>query len=454
MDAARGEPIELPVAANCFGALLRQYRLAIGLTQESLAQRAGLSVHGVHKLEVGVTHPYRDTAQRLIAALQLGAADEARLRSAARPAPRRDRQHPSARAAATTSLRNNLPIPLTSFVPRKGELARVTERLRVSRLLTITGSGGCGKTRLALEVARQLDDAFTDSVWLIDLAPLTSGALVPQTIAATVGIQDVRGRPVLDALNHYLRNRRTLLILDNCEHLISACADVADTLLRSCAHVHVLATSRELLGVGGEATWRVNSLSVVAPDSVASASAESIEELLASEAAQLFLDRARLVVPSFEVNGHNAFAVAQVCQRLDGIPLAIELAAARLDTLNAHQVAARLDQRFRLLSCGSRTAVRRQQTLQATIDWSYQLLSEEEQVLVRRLAVFAGGWSLEAAEALGADLVQPPTDVLELLGRLVRQVDGARRRTGRERAERPPLPVPRDDSRIRRREAH
>src|SRR5206468_2353316 len=154
MDMARGEPIELPVAVNRFGALLRQYRLAIGLTQESLAQRAGLSVHGIYKLEVGVTHPYRDTAQRLIAALQLGAADEARLRSAAAPAPRRDRQYPSARAAATTSPRNNLPIPLTSFVPREGELARVTERLRVSRLLTITGSGGCGKTRLALEVAR------------------------------------------------------------------------------------------------------------------------------------------------------------------------------------------------------------------------------------------------------------------------------------------------------------
>ena len=419
MDMSSAEPVELAVAANSFGALLRQYRLAIGLTQESLAQRAGLSVHGIHKLEVGVTHPYRDTAQRLIAALQLGAADEARLRSAARPAPRRDRQRALTRAAPTTSPRNNLPIPLTSFVPRKGELARVSERLRVSRLLTITGSGGCGKTRLALEVARQVNDAFTDGVWLIDLAPLRSGALVPQTIAAIMGMRDARGRSVLDALIHYLHNRHMLLILDNCEHLISACAHVADTLLRSCSDLHVLATSRELLGAAGEATWRVKSLSVIAPDSVATASAESIEELVASEAAQLFVDRARLVMPSFAVNGHNAFAVAQVCQRLDGNPLAIELATARLDTLTVHQIAARLDQRFRLLSRGSRTAVRRQKTLQATVDWSYQLLSKEEQVLVRRLAVFAGGWSLEAAEALGADLVKPQTDVFELLGGLV-----------------------------------
>ncbi|MCA1643976.1 MAG: tetratricopeptide repeat protein [Chloroflexi bacterium] len=308
---------------------------------------------------------------------------------------------------------------MTSFVPRAGEVGRVTDRLRASRLVTITGSGGCGKTRLALEVARDHLHTFADGIWLVDLAPLTDASLVSQTIATTLGIRDVPGRPFPDALTDYLRRRDILLILDNCEHVIDACAQVADKLLRSCAYLHVLATSRELLGVEGEATWRVTSLSVLDPDRLASANAASIAELLASEAAQLLVDRARRVVPSFTVTDRNALAVAQVCQRLDGIPLAIELAAARLGMLSVDQIAARLHQRFRLLTGGNRTAVRRQQTLQATVDWSYQLLSEEERTLVRRLAVFAGGWSLEAAEALGADLARPEADVLELLSRLV-----------------------------------
>jgi predicted ATPase len=241
--------------------------------------------------------------------------------------------------------------------------------------------------------------------------------LVPQTIASTLGIRDEPGRPVVNALVEYFRSRHALILLDNCEHLIDACAQLADTLLRSCAHIRVLATSRELLGVGGEATWRVRSLSLVDPGSVAAT--DSIGALLASEAGRLFIDRARLTVPSFAITAHNVAAVAQVCQRLDGIPLAIELAAARLSMLSVAQIAARLDQRFWLLAGGSRTAVRRQQTLQAAIDWSYDLLSDEERTLFRRLAVFAGGWSLEAAEALDADAARPHEHVPDLLGRLV-----------------------------------
>jgi predicted ATPase len=229
----------------------------------------------------------------------------------------------------------------------------------------------------------------------------------------------VPGRSLMDALIDYLRSRYMLLILDNCEHVIDACAHVADMLLRSCAHVRVLSTSRELLGVEGEATWRVASLSVADPVTLAADGADAIDQLLASEAGQLFVDRARLVIPSFVVTGHTALAVAQVCQRLDGIPLAIELAAARLGMLSVDQIAARLDQCFRLLTGGNRTAVRRQQTLEATIDWSYELLSDEERTLVRRLAVFADGWSLEAAEALGSDLERAQADVFELLSRLV-----------------------------------
>ncbi len=416
---ARGEPIETPAAPAGFGDLLRQHRLAAGLTQESLAERAGLSVHGIQKLERGATHPYLDTAQRLIVALQLGGIDEVLFKTAARPAPRRREPHQSASASASEPARHNLPLSTTSFVAHAGQIERVTERLRDSRLLTITGSGGCGKTRLALEVARDLVSEFADGVWLIELAPLADASLVSQTIATALGIRDVPGRPAADLLTEYLRSRHALLVLDTCEHLIDTCAQVADTLLRSCAHVQLLATSRELLGVAGEATWRVTSLSVVDPEGLADSGGDAAAKVMASEAGRLFVDRAQLVVPSFAITAHKAASVAQVCRRLDGIPLAIELAAACASMLSVDQIAARLDRRFRLLIGGNRTAVRRQQTLQATIDWSYQLLSEEERSLFRRLAVFADGWSLEAAEALGADAQQPAEDVLELLSRLV-----------------------------------
>jgi non-specific serine/threonine protein kinase len=234
-----------------------------------------------------------------------------------------------------------------------------------------------------------------------------------------VGIVEEPGRVVLDALTEYFQSRQVLLILDNCEHLIDACAEVVDTLLRACARVQFLATSREILGVAGEALWRVSSLSVVDPGVAVTGGSGLVEEVCGSESGRLFIDRARLVAPSFTITVHNAHAVAEVCRRLDGMPLSIELAAARLSMLSIDQIAADLDQSFRLLTGGNRTAVRRQQTIRATIDWSYQLLSERERNLVRRLAVFAGGWCLEAAEALGADAAQPEADVFELLSHLV-----------------------------------
>jgi predicted ATPase/transcriptional regulator with XRE-family HTH domain len=419
MAMTRGELIRPAGAPAEFGELLRQHRLAAGLTQESLAEQAGLSVHGIQKLEGGTTHPYRDTAERLIQALQLSDQDETRFRTAARPLPRRPQPHSPTSATSGVTTRTNLPLAATSFVARVGEMERVKDRLRDSRLLTLSGSGGCGKTRLALEVARQLVGEFSDGVWLVDLGPLGDASLVSQAVATTLGIRDEPGRPVLDALADFLHSRHLLLILDNCEHLIDASAEVVDTLLRSCARVRLLATSRELLGVAGEATWRVASLSIVDPQKRTKSGGDLAERVLASESGRLFVDRAQLAAPSFELTAQNASAVAQVCQRLDGIPLAIELAAARLSMLSVDQIAARLDQRFRLLTGGNRTAVRRQQTLQATIDWSYRLLAEEERTLVRRLAVFAGSWSLEAAEALGADAVPQHLDVFELLSRLV-----------------------------------
>ncbi|HEX5414866.1 MAG TPA: NB-ARC domain-containing protein, partial [Chloroflexota bacterium] len=298
--------------------------------------------------------------------------------------------------------RHNLPTSTTTYISRAGELAQVSQRLAETRLLTLTGSGGCGKTRLAIEIARDCVDEFADGVWLVELAPLADPSLVPQAIATALDLRESADRPLLTTLADFLRNRQTLLVLDNCEHLIDACARVVDTLLHACPRLRILATSRELLGIAGEATWRVPSLAVADPGDAGMDRENLVAGVLQSEAGRLFADRARLVLPSFSVTSENAPAVAQVCQRLDGIPLAIELAAARVAVLSVDQIAARLDQRFRLLTGGNRTALRRQQTLRATIDWSYQLLSDDERTLLRRLAVFAGGWTLEAAEAVGA----------------------------------------------------
>jgi predicted ATPase/DNA-binding XRE family transcriptional regulator len=403
-----------------FGEMLRQHRRAAGLTQKSLAERAGLSEHGIQKLESGAAHPYRDTAERLSRALQLADREDALFKMAAQPKPRRTQPHlPTSPGTIGPTGRSNLPVSPTSFIARAGEIDSVKERLRDNRLLTLSGPGGCGKTRLAVQIARQLESEFSDGVWLIDLAPLVDASLVTQAIATAVGIVEEPGRALIDALSAALQSCRTLLILDNCEHVVDTCAQVVDRLIRTCPGVRLLATSRELLGVAGEASWRVASLSAVDPHALAGSAEELADEVIASESGRLFIDRAQLVAPSFAITTHNAHAVAEVCHRLDGVPLAIELAAARLGMLGIEQIASRLDQCFRLLTGGHRTAVRRHQTLRATIDWSYQLLSEQEQSLVRRLAVFAGGWSLEAAEAVGADAVRREESVFEVLGQLV-----------------------------------
>jgi predicted ATPase len=300
-------------------------------------------------------------------------------------------------------------------------MTAVGDRLRASRLVTVTGPGGSGKTRHAVQIAFQLVPEFADGVWFVDLSAVAADWEVASAIATAVGVarSAASSQSTLDAVTQYLQSRQTLLILDNCEQAVEACARVADALLKSCADVRLLVTSRELLQIGGEATWRVEGLSVVDLDGddgqdrgLASA------DVLASEAGRLFVDRAQLVQASFTLTSDNAAAVAQICRRLDGIPLALELAAARLMTLSLDQIADRLGQRFRLLT-GGRTAVRRQQTLLATIDWSYDLLSEQEQALFRGVAVFAGGWNLEAAEALAGALQIPASEVLDLLSGLV-----------------------------------
>jgi predicted ATPase/class 3 adenylate cyclase len=309
---------------------------------------------------------------------------------------------------------HNLPVQVTSFVGREAEMAEVTRLLTTTHLLTLTGAGGCGKTRLALQVAAEVMDAYPDGVWVVELAPLADPALVAQTVASVVGVRETAGRPLQHTIIDSLRSRQLLLVLDNCEHLLDACAALADGLMRGCPRLRILATSREVLGITGETSWRVPSLSAPPPTG-----SPSVAALGQYEAVRLFVERALAVQPDFQVTPANGPAIAQVCWRLDGIPLAIELAVARLRVLTPEQIVSRLDDRFRLLTGGSRTALRRQQTLEATIDWSYSLLTKPEHELLRRLAVFAGGWTLAAAEDVVAAQGTEACDVLDRLVRLV-----------------------------------
>jgi non-specific serine/threonine protein kinase len=309
---------------------------------------------------------------------------------------------------------HNLPLPLTSFIGRDREIAEATRLLADSRLLTLTGAGGCGKSRLALEVARQGVKQFRHGAWLVELAALADGDLIPQVVGTVLGVQEHPGRSHTDSLLGYLGRKSLLLLLDNCEHLISGCAQLVTALLRACPDLRILATSRQALGLTGEAIYRVPSLSLPDPSQRL-----SIERLPESEAVRLFVERAALRQLEFTLTSTTAPAVVAICTRLDGIPLAIELAAARLGSVPLDVIAKRLDDRFRLLVGGNRTGLPRHQTLRAAIAWSYDLLSEPEQKVLRRLAVFADGFTLEAAEAVCAGEGIDEGNNLELLTHLV-----------------------------------
>jgi DNA-binding SARP family transcriptional activator len=302
--------------------------------------------------------------------------------------PTSPRQHAgSSRVEPPGASKHNLPAPRSSFVGRDRELIEIKRNLAMTRLLTLTGAGGCGKTRLSLEVARDLVGAYPDGVWLVELAPLSEGELVPKALAEAVGTQEQPGRPITEVLVHSMRTKEQLLIVDNCEHLIEATALLVDVLLDTCPRLRILATSREPLDVAGELNWPVPSLSV--PDGQPS----TVEEVEGYESVRLFVERAHHRNPSFSLTPQNAPAVARICGRLEGIPLAIELAAARVG-LSVEQIAERLDDSLGLLSAGSRIASPRQRTLRGTLDWSHALLGEPERRLFRRLSVFAGGWRL------------------------------------------------------------
>jgi predicted ATPase/DNA-binding SARP family transcriptional activator/DNA-binding CsgD family transcriptional regulator len=304
--------------------------------------------------------------------------------------------------------RHNLPAARTSFVGRERELVEVKRALATTRLLTLVGAGGAGKTRLALEAARDLAPLYADGTWLVELAPFSDPALVPQTVAHALGVREQPGQPLAETLVNALRRQEALLILDNCEHLIDAVALLVQRLLDACPYLRMLATSREPLGVVGEMAWQVPPLS-----SPETGQARTIEELERFEAVRLFVERALHRPSAFALSPRNVAAVAEICQRLDGMPLAIELAAARVGTLAVEQISERLGNSLKLLTGGARTATPRQQTLRGALDWSYDLLDGEERKLLRRLSVFVGGWTLEAAEAVGG------SEVLDPLSRLI-----------------------------------
>ncbi|MGO9489721.1 MAG: ATP-binding protein, partial [Solirubrobacteraceae bacterium] len=311
-----------------------------------------------------------------------------------------------------SALPNNLPLQTSTFVGREAEIAEVRELLGRSRLLTLTGAGGCGKTRLALQVAAEVLDEHPNGVWWVDLAPISDPALVASEVAAALSIRELPSQPVMDTLTAQLAERRLLIGLDNCEHLLQACAELAAALLEACPGVAILATSRESLQVDGEQGWRVPSLSV--PDAELTG-----VELGQVEAVQLFCDRARHARSNFRLVEANAQAVATICRRLDGIPLAIELAAARVRLLTPQEIAEAIRERFVLLTGGSRTALPRQRTLEASVDWSHDLLSPSEQTLFRRISVFAGGWTLDAVESVCAGAGLEAAQILDLLASLV-----------------------------------
>jgi predicted ATPase/class 3 adenylate cyclase len=332
---------------------------------------------------------------------------------------------PALRSLVT--LPNNLPRNLSSFVGRDTDLEEARQLLAESPLVTITGAGGVGKTRFAVQLAAELLEAHEDGVWLAELETLTDGSLMLQTVASALGIVDEGDGTLSDVLISHLRGRRVLLVLDNCEHVVEACARMANTLLRACPELRILATSREALAVPGETLFPLRSLTLPPIDQL-----PPLERLTEFESVRLFIERARASEPSFELTESNAAPLVEICRRLDGIPLAIELAAARVRSLGTDQIAARLDDRFRLLTGGSRTALPRHQTLRATIDWSFGLLGDSERAVMRRLAVFAGGFTLEAAEAVCSGDGVEPFEVVDHLGRLVdkslvgRQGDGYR----------------------------
>lgn len=404
-----------PEVLPSFGTQLRRFRLRAGLSQEALAEHARLSVEAISSLERGVRKaPQHLTLTLLIEALRLTPTECAELAAVAKAARLPGGQNHVARAQRRP---NDLPAALTSFVGRERELHEIAELVARCRCVTLVGPGGVGKSRVALEASRSLLGGFAHGVRLVELAAVNDGTSVLGTIAAAIGIVLPGTGELLPGLVMALETKALLLVLDNCEHVVDAVARAAETLLRGCPRLSILATSRQSLRIAGETTYVVPPLTVPDPPRVATLTAVAA---LRFDAIALFADRAG-AVSRFALSDGTVAAVAEICRHLDGLPLAIELAAPRLKMLSVEELDRRLDDRFHLLTGGSRTALPRQQTLQALIDWSYDLLSLDEQALFRRLGIYAGGWTLEAVGAMCSDGRSAAWSVVELLQSLIEQ---------------------------------
>jgi predicted ATPase/DNA-binding CsgD family transcriptional regulator/transcriptional regulator with XRE-family HTH domain len=414
----QGSPRQAPTELSTFPGQLRIFRMRAGLTQAELAERAGLASSAVGALEQGLRRrPYPRTVRALADALALSLEERAAFVDAARPgyAAAGPGQTPVSPDVLALS---NLPASRSQLIGRAHDIAHLTQLINepTTRLVTVTGVGGTGKTRLALQAAEEVRCTFADGVWLVELAPLVEPALVARTVAAALGVPE--GAPVepLEALLAYLRGKELLLLLDNCEHLIEACANLAAHVLDAAPNVRLLTTSREPLLIAGERQVRIAPLAAPELDDFTHVSAEDVAGYAA---VQLFLERAQAAAPGIRLEAATAPAIGLICSRLAGIPLALELAAARLRALTLAQLAERLDDTFQLLTGSSRMVPTRQQALRASLDWSYDLLSDAEQGVFRRLAVFSGGCELEAAETVCASSDAPsdiePAAVLDLI---------------------------------------
>ncbi|MFI5003408.1 MAG: LuxR C-terminal-related transcriptional regulator [Solirubrobacterales bacterium] len=411
-----GLRLRVRIALHTAEAQLRDEGNYFGVALSRCARLRAIAHGGQTLLSRGVHDLVLERLPEGVALVDLGTH---RLRDLGRPEHVFALSHPDLPASAEPlrsldALPNNLPEQLTSFVGRERELGEVADALSATRLLTLTGAGGCGKTRLAAQAAADTLDRFPDGVWWVELAPLADPEAVGPTLGEAVGVKPLPGQSSLDAAVAHLTGARALIVLDNCEHLLEVCAAAAEALLHGCRAVTVLATSRAPLGVAGEADWRVPSLSLPPERQT-----EPVDAVAQSDAVRLFIERAMKVRPNFAVDAANAPAIAQICHDLDGIPLAIELAAARVRVLGVERIAAGLGDRFRLLTGGVRSAMPRQQTLRASVDWSHELLGDDERVLFRRLAVFAGGWTLDAVEEVCCGDGLDRLAILDLLTSLV-----------------------------------
>jgi predicted ATPase len=404
-------PIATPTPAfRTFGEMLRHLRRRARMTQRELGIAVGYSEAHIARLESNQRTPDPAVVSgQMVEALSVHPQSEEASQFLSLAEAARNGARGEAPAMAIDRPPTNIRAQLTSFVGRRNELVEVQRLLGVARLLTLTGSGGVGKTRLAVQVAAELLPAFADGVWIVPLAWVRTSEGVSDAIAAALGVQKAGEHATLDELIQWMCDKHAMIVLDTCEHLIDACAALAIRMVQACPRMTLLATSREALNVPGEVTWQV-------------------PPMRAEEAMQLFMERARSVRQDFELDKDEDALLVQLCQQLDGLPLAIELAASRLRLLSLEQIAARLDDRFGLLTGGNRLAPLKQQTLRTMMDWSYDLLSEAERMMLRRLSIFSADWTLELAEAICADSTEPPNrkdnllqrgEVLDLLMQLV-----------------------------------